>query len=79
MRFYRNSYYTCSDGSNGFEWFTSVRKARAAFAEARSNDMTDDPDDPWTFSICAEPIDIKCSKLEVLLALNQYADHADNG
>lgn len=70
MRFYRNHIHTEDGESRGYRWFPSRQAAE------QINKIVDDGGNT---NPVAEPIVIEPTKAGILLALNRYASHADNG
>ena len=76
MKFYRLHLSAGSDGSAGYEFFTSMSKAQKAMrAHIKDNEL--DEDDAANVEV--EEIEIKPNKRGILAALNRYATHPDNG
>lgn len=73
MRFYKVHFYSDTEGSQGFAWFTVHRKAAAAAAKFRetAKEYNPQPD--------IETVDIEPTKRRILALLECYATHPDNG
>jgi hypothetical protein len=72
MKFYRVRHYVEGGSSGGFSWCTTKRDALKAAAEHHKMCPAEQPSE-------IEEIDIRPTKNGLLSALNQYADHPDNG
>lgn len=72
MKFYRVHYYSFANGSDGYGWFTSRRKAETAAAGFHKREPEADRPE-------VEVVEVNPTKREMLAALEQYASHADNG
>jgi hypothetical protein len=72
MRFY-SVHRTSSDGSLGYEWFTTKREAEKIAAEwVRENKGDLD-------TVQLTPVEIRATKRGILQALRTHASHPDNG
>lgn len=75
MKVYRNHYFASDDDgeSRGFDFFSSVKKARASHRQHAQCGNSSKRD------IVAEPFDVEITKAGILAALNKLAGHAYNG
>lgn len=73
MKFYRVHLYSETEGSFGFEWYTSKRDAEGAANDfiRRNDDQCPDPE--------IDEVEIKPTKKGILYALECYGTHPDNG
>jgi hypothetical protein len=69
-----------ADGGNsgGFSWHTSKRAAEAAAAEAVKNDPKE-YEEHRSGPPDIDVIEIKPTKADILIALQSFASHPDNG
>lgn len=71
MKFYKVTFWSETDSSQGFAYFTNKREAEAAKKDY------DDPARLQTATI--EVINIKPTKVAILQALRDHGSHPDNG
>ena len=79
MKLYRVHYYEPTDGSQGYGWASSLRRARWLLRDFHTHNRVSREEQKVQQEGAIKAIEVTLTKTGVLALLNEFASYPDNG